>query len=225
MHRFGTGLVIAVALGFAACASAPSQPHSTETSGFLGDYSLLQKGGEDEALLVYRRPGASLAGYDKVLLDPITVWASERVEVPEDELQGLVDYLDHSMRSHLGTQFQLVDRAGPNTLRIRIAITEASDSNAVMGTVSSVLPQARLLSGAKQLATGTAAFVGKAGIEGEVVDSLTGVRLFAAVDRRAGQTGVKGATTAWNDVKLAFDFWSKRLTERLAASRAGEVAP
>jgi hypothetical protein len=135
-------------------------------------------------------------------------------------LQGVVDYLDSAVRNALGGDYQLVDRAGPGTLRLRIAITEAIDANAVMGTVSTIVPQARLLSEAKRVATGTAGFVGTAGVEGELSDSLTGERLFAAVDRRAGGKSVSGATQSWKDVKDAFDHWAGRLKARLAAERA-----
>jgi hypothetical protein len=202
------------------CASPASQARSAEPSGFLGDYSKLKEGGKDEALLVYRNPSASFASYDKILFEPVTVWASKKVEIPDDELQGVVDYLDSAVRNALGGDYQLVDRAGPGTLRLRIAITEAIDANAVMGTVSTIVPQARLLSEAKRVATGTAGFVGTAGVEGELSDSLTGERLFAAVDRRAGGKSVSGATQSWKDVKDAFDHWAGRLKARLAAERA-----
>jgi hypothetical protein len=71
------------------------------------------------------------------------------------------------------------------------------------------------------VATGTAAFVGKAGIEGEIQDALTEQRLAAAVDRQVGQKRLEGATNTWDDVQGAFDYWSERLRMRLAQLRAG----
>jgi hypothetical protein len=88
-----------------------------------------------------------------------------------------------------------------------------------MGNISAVLPQMRLISGAKRLATGTASFVGSAGVEAELLDSLSGERLAAAIDRRAGQTRLRGSDSTWEDVEQAFDHWSEMLAARLREVR------
>ena len=44
------------------------------STGFLGDYSMLRKGEDDEALLVYRNPNVDWKSYDKIKLDPVTIW-------------------------------------------------------------------------------------------------------------------------------------------------------
>jgi hypothetical protein len=73
----------------------------------------------------------------------------------------------------------------------------------------------------KKVATGTAAFVGKAGVEAEIQDSMSEERLAAAVDRQVGQKRLEGVTNTWDDVNQAFDYWSERLRMRLAELRAG----
>ncbi len=73
---------------------------------------------------------------------------------------------------------------------------------------------------AASVAAGTQLFVGRAGIEGEVVDALTGIQLFAAVDRRTGTKDLEGSTDTWHDVQEAFDYWAQRIRSRLAEERA-----
>ena len=216
---------LAVALGAMGCAPT-RQARSVKPSGFLGDYSQLTPGKEGEALLLYIRPGVEWAKYDKIWLEPVTIWGDVKTgflrSVPKDEAQVTADYLDASLRNALSKDYQLVDKAGPGVLRLRVAITEAEGSTVALDLVSTIVPQMRLLSTVKQLATGTAAFVGKAGVEGEIQDSITNHRLVAAVDRRVGQKHLKGVTNTWDDVQQAFDYWSERLCARLAELRAGQ---
>ena len=65
----------AVVCMVSACASM--QARSTETTGFLGDYSQLKKGGEDQALLVYIDPNADIKAYNRILMDPVKMYASK----------------------------------------------------------------------------------------------------------------------------------------------------
>src|SRR5882724_3558234 len=65
--------MLAVALGAIGC-PATYQARSVKPSGFLGDYSQLRPGKEGEALLVYVRPGVEWTKYDKIWLEPVTVW-------------------------------------------------------------------------------------------------------------------------------------------------------
>ena len=66
----GMTLLLALLAGIYSTGCQATKP---SYSGFLGDYGLLQPGGEGEALLVYRNPKADFADYDKVLLDQVTI--------------------------------------------------------------------------------------------------------------------------------------------------------
>jgi hypothetical protein len=56
--------------------------------------------------------------------------------------------------------------------------------------------------------------VGEATLEAEVLDSVTKVRLAAAVDQQAGKKWYTQLKT-WSDVKSACEHWSENLRERL----------
>jgi hypothetical protein len=57
-------------------------------------------------------------------------------------------------------------------------------------------------------------------VEAELLDSLTGERLAAAVDRRVGQTRVRTGAGTWEDVEESFDHWSEMLAARLQELRS-----
>ena len=115
----------------------------------------------------------------------------------------------------------MTSQAGPDVVRIQVAITEAGESNAVLDSVTSVIPQTRMLSGMKSLATGVSAFTGSASAELKVTDSATGAILAEAVDRRGGTKRLRGSTNSWNDVEEAYRFWAEKMRYRMCQWRGG----
>ncbi len=221
--RVATLVVLAAAVVVSGCALT-RQTRTVEKSGFLGDYSMLREGSEGEARLIYIKPGVAWARYNKIMIDPVTIWTSGDstvANVPEEDRQLLADYLDASLRNSLRQDYTIVDRPEPGTLRLRVAITDAKGAKAVLNTISKVIPQLRLLTTVGGLASGTQVLVGRAGVEGEIQDSLTNERLMAAVDSRAGTKALRGGVSTWADVENAFDYWSNRLRTRLAELRKG----
>ena len=213
-----TGYLLAF-LALAAC-SAPTtrQAPAVKTSGFLGDYSRLQPGGPGRALLVYRAPDVDLRAYDKVLLDPVTVWRVAHGEsVSRADLQRLADLLYGSLMVRLRTYYVMVQTPGPRTLRIRAALTEATPSSTTMDVMSQIGPVSKTVGEAKEMATGTPAWVGAASAEIEVLDADTGKEIFAAADRRVGEKTLSGASDPWADVTNMFIVWSDAVIARLQA--------
>ena len=220
-------LITHVLVVLAGCSST-GQAGKVTTTGFLGDYTQLRKGKAGEALLVYRNPQADFSKYDKVLVEPIAIWGGadrDPSELSAQEAQSMAGYLRRAVEAQLMQDYQIVESPGPGTLRIRGAITEATQSWVPLDTVTTVEPFTRIFSEIKKLTTGTHAFVGRASVEAEITDAETGERLLAAVDRREGNKRLKGSQSSWGDVKEAFDYWAERLRERLRAERAAPIAP
>jgi Protein of unknown function (DUF3313) len=226
------GAILLLALVVTGCA-ATQEAKSVEKSGFLGDYSLLKEGqrstfsqgAENQALLVYQNPAADWRKYRKIWLDPVTVWMSQKdsqlKDVPVEDRQRLAALLWSKLDEQLRNDYEMASNPGPDVMRIQAAITEAESSNAVLDTVTSVIPQTRLLSGMKSLATGVSAFTGSASVEVKITDSTTGVILAEAVDRRGGTKSLSGVTNSWNDVEEAYRFWAEKIRYRLCQSRLG----
>ena len=231
MHKM-IGLVLVLMLVVAGCA-ATQEAKSVEKSGFLGDYSLLKEGersavaqgAENQALWIYKNPSVDWRKYRKVILDPVTVWMSQKdsqlKEVSVEDRQRLATLLWSKIDEQLRKDYEMTRHAGPDVIHVQVAITEAGESNAVLDTVTSVIPQTRLLSGMKSLATGVSAFTGSASAELKVTDSATGEILVEAVDRRGGTKSLRGVTNSWNDVEEAYRFWAEKMRYRLCQWRSG----
>lgn len=192
-------------------------------SGFLEDYSLLRKGGEEEATLVYWNSKAKFASYNRVIVDPVTVWlgaGSNLKTVSLAERQKLANEFHSAIITQLKKDYEIVNTPGPGTMRIRVALTDARASNPTMDTISTYVPQARLIQSVATVGSETAGFVGEASAEAEVRDTQTGVLLAAGVDRRAGTKSFGDSTfDSWGDVREAFKKWAAQFSKNLANRR------
>ncbi len=208
---------VAAAAMLAACATTRQSRGIGEASGFLGNYSDLREGKGDESQLIYINPSVDWARYNAILIDSVTLWRDQKTDdVSQEDQQRLTDYFYAALHESLSKDYEIVDRPGPNVLRLRAAITEAKGSRVVMDTITSIVPQLRLLTTIGGMAAGSSVLVGKVGAEAEVTDSVSGVRLLAGLDERQGTKAIRGGIKKWSDVKLAFDFWAERMQKRLA---------
>ena len=219
------GVTIALLAG---CAGTQQMRESVKT-GFLGkDYAKLKESEEDErALLSYIKPGVDWRSYNKIIIDPVTIWKDEGTkDVKPEDLQRLANELWSKINEEMGKDLEIVHQGGPGVMKVQAAITEAEASNPAMDTVSSVVPQLRLLTGAKGVvAGGKPGFVGAASVEVKVTDARTGQLLGAAVDRRAGTKSIRGSTNEWGDVEQAYSYWAKKMRWRICELREGEGSP
>lgn len=205
------------------CAST-QQRRDVEEVGFLGNSaSLLEKGEDGDALRRYINPNADWRSYTKVILEPVTIWKDKETEdVSPEDLQTLVNFLHGQLYDMLGKDYTIVQQAGPGVMRATLAITEAEASDPVMDTISSVIPQLRILTGIKgYIVGGKPGFVGSASIEMKLTDAQTGTLLLAGADRRGGTKNLSGVTKEWNDVEKAYIYWVGLLRYRLCDLRGG----
>lgn len=219
MKRLAQITVLVLVAGLVVgCAATRGRSDAPEESGFLRDYSKLEPRPNFEAHEVYVNPKAVWVKYDSIQLDSVTLWANEDSgRLTDEEKQMLTDTLYSALHEQLGREFFLVEQAGPTTIRLRAALTEEKGANVPARTISTILPQALLLGWAVGVSADTAVTVGSATIEVELLDSVTGTRLAAAVDNRAGTKDITSGRTfsKWGDVKAACDFWSQRVTGAL----------
>ena len=204
------------------------QANEVTPSGFLGDYSMLKEGGDDQALLVYHHPDVNnlCKKYDKVLLEPITIWVkveSSVADVSNEDRQHLKNYLYQSVKKTLGSDYELVSQPGAGVMRIRGAITEAEGSNVALDALTSIHPGTVAMSGLKQMAAGSGTFVGETAVEFSIEDSITRTALMRGVDKRAGGKNWTKKFNSWGKVEAAYDYWADKLKTRLAECRAGKL--
>jgi hypothetical protein len=128
-------------------------------------------------------------------------------------LKEMTDYYQNALINAVKDGYQVVGQPGPGVLWVRVAITDLKPSKPVSNTMSSILPVGWVVAGTTKVATDDNLGTGEAATEIEVLDSMTGERLAAAVDRRQG--GKMAFRGKWTDTKDAFDFWAKRFRDRL----------
>jgi hypothetical protein len=221
--RLVRDVLLAAAVCAAVCAAvACKATHSSEKedikfSGFLSSYDgVAATNNSEKAAYRWEKPGLSLQGYHSVLFDrPVAQMTRQALtEVGEKDMSYVLGLTDKRFRETLGKRYTLTETAGPGVLRVRTALSDLNPSTAVM-TFGRILPIGIVVSKGKELATGTAINVGKVGGELEIVDSVSGERLAAAVDRRVGHGVARNVFTYWGDVDDAVITWSEKLSDNL----------
>jgi hypothetical protein len=180
MSRTSIKLCIALAAFLlAGCAS--------KYSGFL-DSSIYPKlkPGENEGSEIWLKDGADLRTYHYLLIDPVQCVAPKSKLTPEQEKKA-TDAFRRILVEEVDPFYPVVDKPGPNVLRVRIALTELTPDKGDMG-------------------------VGAAALEVDFRDSRTDEVLCAAVSRIEGSEKGKGeAKDEWKAVEGAFYEWADRL--------------
>ena len=114
----------------------------------------------------------------------------------------------------------------PGVMRLQVAIVDAETATPVLRTISMAIPQARLLSTLKYLATGTYPFIGGAEGEAKMTNSVTGQLLGEWVDKRVGGGSIKTAAQwQWGDAENVMKEWATLAATRLSSWTSGAVRP
>jgi hypothetical protein len=210
---------ICAMLAFSACApkaqsGAKKVPAGQKYSGFLKDYSQLKPNplleGEAETF-VNKEEANNLRRYIAVIVDPVDVYVSSGVDdakLPDRAREAVAIYFRHSLESAVGGAFPVVESPGPLVLRLRAAIVGIDTGGPMAPFKAEDL-------GDKELPN--AIVLEKVAVELELVDSQTGKRVAAMVDRAKLGEGAEVGTEnfsrqeRFNQAKLAFDKWAQRV--------------
>ncbi|MBY0398172.1 MAG: DUF3313 domain-containing protein, partial [Thermoleophilia bacterium] len=176
---------------------APAALRQTTRTGFLKDYSRLRAAGPHKYTMIERRP--SLAAYRTFLVQTPRVTATRTVggkPIDAESAAELASSLKAAATAALGTTFTVTDRPGEGVAVIRCAVTQVGEC---------------------AHGPGSDGVIGGASVEMEIVDSITGERLGAAVESDAVTTRDPQLRTddPWHDARLVFQHWSARLAKWL----------
>ena len=190
-------------------------------AGFLPQPGLLRPGGPGRADLVYLNPNVNFASYNKVLIDPVTIWtgpSSELNGVPADQKRALANAAYADLYAALKGHCQMVQTASPGTIQFRFALVDTKEPNAALNTIATYAPYA---STAYSVASftfnkGVGYFSGTATGQAFATDAVNGTLLWQAVDKRGGTTALVANTLDnWRDVRHVFEAWGVLLRGRL----------
>lgn len=224
--RFNSILCLLMAITLLSACAQTKQARNIEhreLTGFLGDYSGLREGTDDQALLNYIKPGVDFRQYNRVIVDPVTIWTnpgSDLAKLSQSDRRELADRFYARLVTEISKSTPVTSEAHYGTIKIQVALTDAEKSRPVLDTVSTVVPVGLAASTVKELFTGQAAFTGSTGMEIKVSDAVTGDILAAAVDKRVGNKNLGVSTfSQWGDTDAAMEYWAQLISYRICQYR------
>ncbi len=179
---FGLPMILMVML-LAGCASGPKV--SEQHSGFFSDYSRLKPlaAQEKSQFLGYHARRWKMRRYESVIIEPVIVHINDEVrknwQVQPERYHQLQAYFTERLTERLKLKYTITDQPGPNTLRLRVAITGGELGMKALEFYQ-FLPWGLVINGVGELA-GVRDKLLNIIEEGELVDSLTGEQVVALV--------------------------------------------
>lgn len=224
-RRAATALVLAACVGSVggAWAAGTLPGSSLQTSGFLGDYSELSKAPGAQDSWQWVRPGVDWKAYRKIMLQPIEVWINPQAAyagIQPDVYKQITDsFRNVLLEAFRAGGYGIVDQPGPGVLRLRVALTGITPERPSL-TPLDVLP-IKLAFDVARAATGTDKNVIAVSGEAEVLDGVSGQRLFAQVTTKKDAHLFVAQNLSWDDVREAAMAWANQARSRLDAARGG----
>jgi hypothetical protein len=187
--------LIALLVFLCACATPVSEQ---DQSGFLSDYSKLEI--IDDSMLQFVDEAAG--DYSSFIIEPIVITfrqAPGEQVFTDEELSELSAYYEEAVLDALSKNegYPIVEDPAPGVARIRIGITDVEETIGILNI--SIYTKI------------TGLGLGGASFEGEIVDSVSGKQLAAAVRWGTGSRILKAGITHTGDAKIAINRWAKDL--------------
>ena len=127
---------LAVYVALSGCAGAQPAPYSDIASS-----SQLRPNPRDRSGRVpysYAVP-IDWRRYHRVIIEPVAIYRgsdSQFEKISEDDKRRLADYMRTQFTDRLSGVFEVTDRPAPDTIRVKITLTGAKTTAAVLGTLS-----------------------------------------------------------------------------------------
>ncbi len=194
-------------------------------SDFLKDYRLFKPHPEVENSWIRLRPAFRkhpFSQYTKIALNPIEIWLNPNESaniVDKDKQKKLTDYFEQQIKKQVSDRLEFVEPGTPNSLLIRIALTNIKESEPELSPLD-LIPLRAVMTAGKEiylLASAQKTVIGAATLEVEFVDTNSDKGLLAViVSRDSGEVNVSDDEANIDSVKLVIDEWVKRLAQALA---------
>jgi hypothetical protein len=218
------GIAVTVALmagwagtAFSQTSTAASAP---KNAGFLTDYSKLKPVEGIDGTLRYIDTSVDLRPYSKVTIDPVQIFTNPNPEyqgLQPDALKRMTDAFQNAFVGALVGGYQVVNKPGPDVLRIRLAITGVQPTKPDLG-VTDFIPIKAIFNVARS-AAGEAPKVAEISAELEVL-APDGRVVGAAISTRKGDKNLpQGEKITWKDLQAIVDVWAKNMRQHLDQSR------
>jgi hypothetical protein len=204
-------LLLGAILFIAGCQTQPVKP-----TGYLVDYNQLKPTDSSSQTLYFEDTQAPWKSYHSIMFDEVIIRVAEGEDerkIDAEDLQKMRNYFQQALANTSCMRLGFTNEPGEGVILLRTAIVDIKPVNVAVNVVS------------KGLFFIPVDF-GKASIEGELRDSVTGQRLASIVDRKIGSlVKPSHSYTTWGAAKGAFDDWSEQLGEILDRNIGAEAKP
>lgn len=217
-------IILALAL-LGGCAGTPrtpndSWPTNAPYSGFLGDYSKLHALPDHPGTLLYVDRSINLRPYTKIIIDPVQVFLTENLDyrgLQPEVLLRMTETLSSGFQRVMQSDYRVVNIAGPDVLRIRLAITNVHPVELPLKPTDFIPIKALVNVG--RAAVGESPHLVELSAEMEVLDP-TGRVVMSGVSTRQGEhTLAQGDKITWADLTPILNAWANRFRQSLDEAR------
>ena len=214
--KFGS-VIFSISLAFLVMQPAFAE-ESMPVSAFIGGQLNLEHDPDRAGAYLDVKHDLDLSGYSSVLIEPVEIWIhpdSEYKGIEPDVVKAIGDGFAQILIDELAPDYPTVNKAGPETLVIRLAIIGIKMKKKKRGLIG--WTPIGLVVGALNTDALKRVSLIDAGIEAEILDSVTGERLGVLVD-----TGISRSLSAsekdelsWEDHDMSLRFYAKRIHSRI----------
>lgn len=221
-RTFGLLVLLSILVLIFGCAASYQARSVSEKESPLVNPDIFVKGKKGEALYRFINPKVNIKDYDKVMIDPVTIYKDG--DLNKEQLKNYQTLANNAyvyFTYELKKDYQIVTAPEPGTMRVQFAIIDADPTKPVRNTLSTIIPIGMALSVVKLAAVGEQAGVGEITTEIKVTDASTGELMGAALDRRVGGKDIKNLWGEWYNADEALKYWAKRYAYVLCTMRGG----
>lgn len=219
-----TAIILALALlgGCAGTTRTPNEswPTNAPYSGFLADYSKLRAAPGHPGTLLYVDRSINLRPYNKIIIDPVQVFLTENLDyrgLQPEVLLRMTQTLSTGFQKMMQSDYRVVNTAGPDVLRIRLAITNVHPVELPLKPTDFIPIKALVNVG--RAAIGQTPHLVELSAEMEVLDPAGRVVMSGVSTRQGDHTLAQGDKISWADLTPILTAWANRFHQSLNEAR------
>ncbi len=144
--------------------------------GGVPSYSKMETHPQDQKALLYVNPERPKTAYSRFIIDPVEIYKGEDHgfgDIPMADRQMMADFTRKELARILGEKYAVVDRPGPQTLRIRLILVGLEKTNTVMRGLTYGNPMGVVMNLGKGALGEKGSFLGSITLAGEFWDTQT----------------------------------------------------
>ena len=137
---------------------------------------------QDDRALLYINKDVPKGGYSKFIIEPVQVYEGADNgfgDIPMTERRMMADFTQQEVTRILGEKFAVVDKSGPETMRIKLILVGVEKTNTIMRGLTYGNPMGLAMNLGKGALGKQGNFMGSVTLAGEFEDSRTGTTLAA----------------------------------------------